>query len=77
MVPLAVDEERGRARDAAQVGGVHIRGDLGLPGVVAQVAGKPVDVQAELAGVPDQVLARQRALVVQQLVVQRSHAARL
>ena len=46
VVPLAVDEERGRARDAAQVGGVHVRGDLGLPGVVAQVAGEPAGVQA-------------------------------
>ena len=63
-MPLAVDEECGRARDAAEVGGVHVRGDLGLPGVVAQVAGEPVDVQAELAGVPDQVVAGQRVLVV-------------
>jgi hypothetical protein len=57
VVPPAVDEERRGARDAAQVGGVHVCGDLGFPGVIAQVAGEPLGVQAELGRVPDQVFA--------------------
>src|SRR6266576_1028605 len=69
VVAFAVDEEGGRAGDAAQVGRVHVRGDLGLSGVIAQVASEPFGVQAELAGVADQVFGRQRVLVVQQLVV--------
>ncbi len=75
MVPPAVDKERRRARDAAQVGGVHICGDLGFPDVIAQVAGELLDVQAEFARVPDQVVGSQCALVVKQLVVHRPELA--
>jgi hypothetical protein len=37
VVAFAVDEERGGAGDAAEVCGVHVRGDLGLPGVIPEV----------------------------------------
>ena len=72
---LAVDEERGRAGDAAQVGGVHVPGDLGFPGVAAQVGGEPPRVQAELGGVPEQVVGGQRVLVRQQLIMHRPERA--
>ena len=48
---FAADEERGCARDAAEVGGVQVSGDFGFARVVAQVGGEPFGVQAELAGV--------------------------
>jgi Alpha amylase, catalytic domain len=72
---FAVDEERGRAGDAAQVGGVHVLGDLGFPGVAAQVGGEPPRVQAELGGVPEQVVGGQRVLVRQQLIMHRPERA--
>src|ERR1700722_5672606 len=55
VVPPAVDEERRRARDTAQVGGVHVRHDPRLPGPVTQIPGEPLGVEPDLAGVPDEV----------------------
>ena len=53
----AVDEERRRARDVAEVGGVDVLGDAAGSGVLAQVVGEPVGVEPELARVADQVAA--------------------
>src|SRR5215475_15968205 len=69
VVAFAVDEEGGGARDAAEVGGVHVGGDLGLSGLAAQVADESFGVKAELAGVANQVVASQSVLVAEQLVV--------
>jgi hypothetical protein len=44
VVAFAIDEEGGRAGDTAQVGGVHVGGDVGLSSVLAQVGGEPVGV---------------------------------
>ena len=49
VVPLAVDEERRRAGDAAQVGRLDVLRDPGLVDVPAQLVVEPVDVEAELA----------------------------
>jgi hypothetical protein len=52
MVPLAVDEERRCAPHAAEVGGVHVGGDLRGSGVLAQVADELLGVQDEFGRVP-------------------------
>src|SRR3954447_15590313 len=62
MVTLAVDEERRRARDPAEVGRLDVPGHSGLEGVALQVVVETLDVEPELVGVAHQVLARQRVL---------------
>lgn len=69
MAP-AVDEEGRGPGDAAEVGGVHVRNDLVLPGPLAYVPGELVGVEAELSCMPDEVLGCQLVLVKQELVVQ-------
>ena len=65
MVPHAVDEEGGRPGHAAEVGRVHVLGDLGGPGMRPEVGQEPFGVQAELLGVTDEILRGERALVVE------------
>ncbi len=73
----AVDEEGGRAGDAAEVGAVDILGDAGGAGVLAQVVGEAFDVEAQLLGVGDQIIRAERVLVVEQEVVQLPEGALL
>ena len=64
-----VDEESRRAGDAAKVSRVDVLGDLGLPRATTDVTDEPLDLEPDVAGVPDQVLGRELTLMAQQLVV--------
>ena len=55
VVAEAVDEERGRAGDAGQVGGLDVLRDTGRVLAALQLLGEAVDVEAELLGVPEEV----------------------
>ena len=68
MAP-AVDEERRRAGDAAEVGAVDVLGDARGADAFAQVVGEAFDVETELLGVADQVVELERVLVLEQEVV--------
>src|SRR5258708_34340288 len=66
---LAVDEERWRPRNAAEVCRVDVGVDLCGTDVSAHVAGESLGVEPDLGRVPHQVLDRQGALMVQKLIV--------
>src|SRR5262245_31148587 len=75
VVALAVDEEAGRAGDAAAVGVVDVLGDPRGVRVPAQVVGEPVDVEAEAARVLDELVRAELVLARQQAVVHRPERA--
>lgn len=58
-----VDEERGGARHAAEVGGLDILGDARRQRLLAQTRAKALDIEPELIGVAEQVLRGQSVLV--------------
>src|SRR5581483_2652406 len=66
VVALAVDEERRRPGDAAQVRAVDVLRDP--PGVDAppHLVAEPVAVEAELARIPDEIGNPERVLAVEQ-----------
>ena len=51
VVPTPVDEERRRARYAAQIGGVHVLGDVRRTRASAKVVLEALDVEPELLSV--------------------------
>ena len=69
VVAAAVDEEGRRTGDAAQVGAVDIFGDAGSAGVLLQLVGEPLDVEAELARRSGRGRRAEGVLVVEQEVV--------
>ena len=69
VVAAAVDEEGGRAGDAALVGARDVLADTRLVLAPAQLVGEAVDVEAELLGVAGEVGWGQRVLVAEQGVV--------
>ncbi|GAA3712669.1 hypothetical protein GCM10023082_08040 [Streptomyces tremellae] len=68
-VAAAVDEEGGRAGDAAEVGGLDVLRDACGARVAPHVAVEALQVEAEPLGVPAQVGDAQPALVVEEQVV--------
>ena len=64
-----VDEERRRARDAAEVGAVDVLGDPGSAGALAESVRELLDVEPELLGIADEILPLQRVLVGEEQVV--------
>src|SRR5690606_37495571 len=69
VVAPAVGEEGGRTRHAALVGALHVLGDPRGVAALVQLHGELLDIQAELFGVPCQVLHGQRVLMLEQQVV--------
>src|SRR5436189_6204560 len=69
VVAPAVDEERRRAGDAAEVGAVDVVGDLRGADARTKVVCELLDVEPELLRVPDQVIRLQGVLVPEQQVV--------
>ena len=69
MMALPIDEECRSARDAADIGRLNVLCDAGLVDVVPQVIAEAVDVEAELAGVADEIGRRELVLVREQEVV--------
>src|SRR5437764_10964999 len=69
VVPAAVDEERRRAGDTALIGAGHILADARGVLAPAQLVAEAIDIEAELACIPDQVAGGQLALVAEQEVV--------
>ena len=65
----AVDEERRRARDAAEVGAVDVLRDPGSAGALAERVGELLDVEPELLGVADEILPLELVLVREEQVV--------
>ena len=68
-MPAAVHEERRRARDAAQIRAVDVLRDVSRAGVGSQALGEPVDVEAELARIADEIARLERVLPLEQQVV--------
>src|SRR6478752_5362634 len=69
VVPTAVDEEGWRARDAAEVGAVDVLRDPRRTGPLAERVGEPLDVEAELLGVVNEILQLELLLVREKPVV--------
>ena len=63
VVPLPVDEERRRARGAADIRRFHVLGDAGGVRVGLEFVVEAVDVEAELTGVAQQVRRLELVLV--------------
>src|SRR2546429_6607711 len=55
VVAPAIDEERGRAGDVAEIRAVDVFGDATGTGVLLEIGGETVDVEAELARLVDEV----------------------
>src|SRR6266508_4585723 len=64
-----IDEEGGRAGDAAEVGAIDILGDAGGAGVGAEGVREAFEVESELLGVAHQIRRAERALVAEQEIV--------
>src|SRR5260370_92832 len=69
IVPPPVDEERRRAGDTAQVGGVDVLGDSGGAGPLSQVVAERTGVEAAVVRVANKVASKQIALVLEKRVV--------
>src|ERR1700689_441972 len=67
-MPHAVDEESGSSGYTGQVGRFLVLADVRRADVLAQVGPELRGVQAQRAGVPDQVAYVERALVIEEQV---------
>src|SRR3712207_4451310 len=68
-VALAVDEEAGRAGHPGRLDGLAVGRDRRRVPARAQVAGEALGVEAEIAGVPDQVVVLERLAIGEEEVV--------
>src|SRR5262249_42158620 len=75
LVAAAINEEGGRAGDAALTAAGDVRADAGGEGAVAEVAGEAVDVETEEGRVGDQIGLGEGGLVREEVVVHRPEGA--
>jgi hypothetical protein len=68
-VPAAIDEERGRPRNPAQVCAANVLGDPRRVDLPFELVGKPVDIQTELSCIPGEIRGLEAPLVRKQQLV--------